>query len=310
MTSHKNSTLIFEINEPSSIRVDKWLTEKIPHLSRHSIQNLIENGHVTINGQILKKKDPIIVGSKIQVILVEERPQEIIPQKVDFDILYQDDHLIVINKPKGIVVHPGAGNHDNTLVNGLVYAIEDFQVDDGDLRPGIVHRLDKDTSGVMLIAKTKEVLFKLSQSFAERRVKKTYLALTIGKPQGLHCNLAIKRHETKRQQMSCNPAGKSAETYFEILEESPPYFLVKASPITGRTHQIRVHLKELKAPIYADEIYGSGKKDFPDEKLMLHAYAIEFNHPISEEKMQFFAPMPEQMQVILEKKLKKRFKNI
>lgn len=290
-----------------SIRLDKWLSEQLPQFSRQTIQTLIETGAVQLNGKSLKKKDLVKDRDEVTVSLPKTKPTHIEPQQVDFSVIYEDGHIIVINKPSGLVVHPGAGNHDQTLVNGLVYLFDDLQTEEGDIRPGIVHRLDKDTSGVMIIAKSKEAHFKLGESFANRQVKKTYLALTIGKPTSLSCNQAIRRHQFKRQEMACDPLGKPAHTDFEILDFCENISLVKAKPITGRTHQIRVHLKYLKSPIFADPIYGCHKKEEEETRLMLHAYEISFNHPISQESLTFKAPVPQDMSELIRKKLKKDF---
>ena len=289
------------------LRADKWLKMQLPQFSRETIQEFIENGHVLLNSKPLKKKDLLKNSDQVTLSIPQILPMELKPQPIDFSILYEDDSILVINKPKGLVVHPGAGNPENTLVNGLLYHIDDFQVETGDFRPGIVHRLDKDTSGVMIVAKTKEAHFKLAESFAKREVKKIYIALTIGKPIDLVCTLPIKRHAHKRQEMCCDPAGKPAETHFEIIDYSSPYCLVKAKPITGRTHQIRVHLKHLQAPIFSDPIYGYMKKEEEKELLMLHAYEINFEHPITKKQMHFQAPLPESMLSLIQKKLKKDF---
>jgi len=288
-------------------RLDKWLKNQLSHLSRQTIQTLIEDGHILVNGKPLKKKEVVKFNDIIAVSIPKEKPHEIVAQKVDFSILYEDPYLLIINKPKGLVVHPGAGHKDQTLVNGLAYYLDDFEIEEGNLRPGIVHRLDKDTSGVLIVAKTKEVHFKLAELFAQRKVKKTYLAVTIGKPQALSCDLPIKRHPFKRQEMHCDLQGKQASTEFECLAIQSEYCLIKASPITGRTHQIRVHLKHLKAPIFADPIYGYQKKEENGYTLMLHAYEIAFEHPIEETFLTFKAPLPEQMATFIEKKLKKDF---
>lgn len=285
-------------------RIDKWLSSQLPNYSRQTIQDLIDKGSVLMNGKPLKKKDLVIENAKIFLYPPENQPHKIIPQDIPINIIYEDHSILVINKPKGLVVHPGAGNLDQTLVNGLVYHLDDFKPEEGDLRPGIVHRLDKDTSGVMIIAKTKEAHFKLAEQFSSREIKKTYLAITIGKPQGLYCDLPIKRHPTKRQQMTVDAAGKPAVTSFEILHSSTSYALVKAKPITGRTHQIRVHLKHLNAPIFADSTYGRQKKEELGHLQMLHAFQINFVHPITLKELSFNAAPPEDMLDFIYKELK------
>ncbi len=295
------------VENGSDIRLDKWLSETLPQYSRQTAQNLIADGLVKVNGKTLKKKELLKNGDLVAVEIPKSQPTEIIPQPISFETIFEDDSLLVINKPQGLVVHPGAGNLDKTLVNGLVYYCDDFQVEEGDFRPGIVHRLDKDTSGIILVAKTKEAHFKLAEQFATRKIKKTYLAITIGKPKSTLCTLAIKRHPVKRQEMTTDPSGKIAETHFEILLSHDPYYLIKAEPITGRTHQIRVHLKALDAPIFGDSLYGKKKKEEQNVLQMLHAFSITFTHPITKEILTFKASPPLRMLKFITDQLKKDF---
>ena len=293
--------LTFAIPEDAlEIRIDKWLASQIDHLSRESIQQLIENKKVLLNGVPIKKKDLTQKNGIIELFISQEPlKNDLEPIEMPIDILFEDDVIMVINKPANLVVHPGAGNTDYTLVHGLLNHLKDYPIEDNDLRPGIVHRLDKDTSGIMIIAKTKEAHFKLAEQFANRQVKKTYLAITFGKPQGLHCDMPIKRDSYNRQSMCCDLTGKPAETHFTILAQKDPYYLVVAKPITGRTHQIRVHLKYLKAPIFADPVYGYKKKIESHQRQMLHAFQIAFFHPITKAPLSFQAIPPKDFKDLL-----------
>lgn len=293
MTCAKNLITLQVPSDTPAVRIDKWLSLNLKGYSRESIQQLLSDGLITIQGQIVKKKDPVIPLSVITLRPQPKPPIDLTPQPVAFKTLYEDPAIVVIDKPPGLVVHPGAGHAEKTLVHGLLHHFKDLEVETDDSRPGIVHRLDKDTSGVMVVAKTREAHFKLAAQFAARSVKKSYLAITTGKPLALSCDLPIRRDKKNRQAMSCDLEGKPACTHFKILAASDPYYLVQAHPITGRTHQIRVHLKQLKAPIFADQVYGGMKKVEQNSRQMLHAYSLFFYHPITQAPMTFKADPPE-----------------
>jgi 23S rRNA pseudouridine1911/1915/1917 synthase len=303
MTEETHLTL-FIPEDALAIRIDKWLSTQIDSLSRESIQDLIENKKILLNGLPVKKKDLTQKNGKVDIFFASlQKPIDLQPIEMPLEILFEDDAILVINKPANLVVHPGAGNTDYTLVHGVLNHLKDYPIESSDQRPGIVHRLDKDTSGVMVIAKTKEAHFKLAEQFANREVKKSYLAITLGKPTAFHCDLPIKRDSTNRQSMCCDLTGKKAETAFSILANKDPYYLVLAKPITGRTHQIRVHLKHLKAPIFGDTVYGNKKKVESGMRQMLHAFQITFFHPLTKELLTFQATPPSDFKEILLKEL-------
>jgi len=290
------------IDELSTIRLDKWLSLKFKEHSRTYFQTLIEENRILLNGLPITKKDKLKLGDELNIEFKEPEKTNLTPKEIPLEILYEDDSIIIINKPQGLVVHPGAGHLNDTLVHGLLFHCPDLQTDEGNIRPGIVHRLDKETSGVMVIAKNLEAHFHLGKQFENRLIKKTYLAVTIGKPSALELNAPIKRHEKNRQQMAIHPDGKPAYTQFEILAQNGSFHLIKAFPKTGRTHQIRVHLKALNAPIFGDSVYGLKKKEELSYQQMLHASEIEFTHPVTHEPMHFQALPPALMLELIQKK--------
>jgi 23S rRNA pseudouridine1911/1915/1917 synthase len=277
-------------------RIDRVLSKKYPAFSRTYFQYLIEQKAVLVNQQPVKKRHSLKIGDTISIdfILSEESP--LIAQQMPLDILFEDDHIIVINKPAGMVVHPAPGHFDMTFVNGLLFHCKNLQCD-GTLRPGIVHRLDKETSGVLIAAKTREAQSYLVEQFSSRQARKHYLAICFGRPKALVCDGAIGRHPTKRQEMAIVEGGKEAYTEFKIEVEEGNFCLVSAYPKTGRTHQIRVHLKALGAPIVGDGLYSNQKGIA--SRHMLHANALSICHPITKERMLFKAPLAKDMNDLL-----------
>ena len=299
----------FTVNQ-SHLRLDHYLAQQLPDYSRSKIQNFIKQGQVTINGET-GKPSQILKGDETVECHFEHDTvdKSIIPEQMSLDISYEDDHLVVINKPAGLVVHPGSGNHTGTLLNGLVYHFQQLSREDS-LRPGIVHRLDKDTSGVILVAKNNASHDQLAQQFNERRVKKEYMALVWGEleVQGI-IEGEIGRHPRNRKIFTVVPSGgRNSFTRFERLEYFAPLSLVNLHPETGRTHQLRVHMKSINHPIFGDEAYGGGAqyaksfhvkytklinqliKTIP--RVSLHARRLEINHPVTGEKMSFTSPIP------------------
>lgn len=280
----------FVVEDPK--RVDKLLKEHYPEHSRSYFQYLIEQGSVLCNGKGLKKREIPKAGDEISVAFLSPPEIELKAQDIPLEILYEDDDIICINKPAGMVVHPAPGHFENTLVNALLYHCRTLPLQD--LRPGIVHRLDRETSGVIVAAKTLAAHQKLIEGFAQRKMAKEYLAITVGNPGNQSVDAPIGRHPIKRKEMTIIDKGRSALTHFETVEKWGEFSLVKAKPVTGRTHQIRVHLKHIKTPVLGDRVYGSEKlsNKLGVDRHLLHAHQITFTHPLSGEELKITASLP------------------
>lgn len=303
--SQLTETFSLSPSETSPLRLDQLLAERFSHYSRTYFQFLIEEGFVQVNGKVAKKGLKPLLGDTITITFTPAEESKVVPENIPLDILYEDDFLIALNKPRGLVVHPGAGNHSGTLANALLFHTKTLP-DVGDtLRPGIVHRLDKETSGIILCAKTKEAHAKLVNLFKDRKVEKKYLAVTESVPKEGLLSAPIGRHKIKRKEMCVQEeGGKEAITKFTLLVKDERGALVLAEPKTGRTHQIRVHLKHLKAPIVGDLIYGR-KSSSP---MLLHALHLTFLHPFTKAPLSLYSPPPKEFTPwlnCLEKKLEK-----
>ena len=297
----------FEV-ENENKRIDAYLSEKLEDTSRVAIQRLITNGKVLVNGKTIKASYKVQTGDKIEV--EEEVPVEISlkAQDIPLDIIYEDKDIIVVNKPKGMVVHPANGNPDGTLVNAIMAICKDsLSGIGGEIRPGIVHRLDKDTSGIIIVAKNDKAHINLSEQIKDHKVKKTYIALVRGivKENEATINMPIGRSEKDRKKMAVTRKGKEAITHFKVLERYDNYTLLQVNIETGRTHQIRVHLSQIGYPIVGDEVYSNGKNEWDVKGQCLHAKSLEFTHPITGETMYLEAELPEYFENIL-KDLEKR----
>lgn len=280
-------------------RLDQYLKEKLSSLTRSRIQKLIESGFVTINGQKVKPATKIKAGMKITIFIPPEEELDLTPEEVPFEILYEDEDIAVIFKPAGVVVHPAPGHKTGTLVHGLLARLKNLSGIGGKLRPGIVHRLDKDTSGLMLVAKNDFAHQALVSAFQRREIKKEYLALLYGilRPLQGRIEKPIGRHPVHRQKMAILSGGKEAVTEYEVIKYFKKATLVLAKPITGRTHQLRVHFSHLGHPILGDPTYGGLKTDLPrPERLMLHARKITFIHPRSQIPLTFEKEPPSDFQ--------------
>jgi 23S rRNA pseudouridine1911/1915/1917 synthase len=287
-----------------SARLDKALPMLLPSLSRSAAQRLIEAGGVRVNGAPRDAADVVAPGDVLDVDVPE--PTSAVPQAeaLPITVLYEDDDVIAIDKPAGLVVHPGAGNAGGTLVNALLHHAPDIAEVGDEGRPGIVHRLDKETSGVMLAAKTPHAHRALQEQFRLRQIRKTYLALCIGdvQPGRGVIDKPIARDPSHRQRMAIVPGGREAVTEFVVTErlriEGRPYSLVRAHPRTGRTHQIRVHLSSIGFPIVGDLLYGAGRDPLSKRiapRHLLHASEIRFHLPSDGREMALYAPLPEDM---------------
>jgi len=303
-------------------RLDKYLHGRFSNLTRRFIQDVIRQGEVRVNGKIAKQSLKLSPGDEITLRLPEPPSKEILPEDIPLDIIYEDDDVIVLNKQSDILVHPARGNTHGTLVNALAFYSDSLSTGLGEFRPGIVHRLDRNTTGVMVVTKNDGAQWRIAKQFEQRQVKKTYLAVVHGTPElnadRIKAPLGV--HPTTREKYAIRPdKGKEAITFYEVLESFRGYSLLKMEPKTGRTHQIRVHLSYIKHPIVADDMYG-GKLVYPwqiadaepavQEPLMsrvaLHAFSLEFKHPTTDKTVQFEAPPPQDMQQLLDALRKSR----
>jgi 23S rRNA pseudouridine1911/1915/1917 synthase len=268
------------------MRLDQFLSHYLPSVSRNLIISSIRKGLILVDN-VQKKSSYRLKEYEMLQGSVESKPEiEVLPEKIDFPVLFEDDSLLLLSKPPGLVVHPGSGNHHGTLVNGLVHHCESIAEAGDIMRPGIVHRLDKDTSGIMLIAKTDSVHRLLVDSFKNHRLQKEYLALLHGllKEKTGRIVAAIGRHPVQRQKMAVRQTGgKHAASRWEVLQEFDNRFsLVKVAIETGRTHQIRLHMAHLGCPVVGDKVYGPGKDNDQFPRQLLHASRLVFNHPVTD----------------------------
>ncbi len=284
----------FKVEEQKSIRIDKYLTKQLEDFSRSKVQQLISEGLVFVNDERIKANYKVENGDVITVTIPEPEEIDIKSENIPLDILYEDEDIVVINKPQGMVVHPGAGNPDGTLVNALLYHIDDLSGINGEIRPGIVHRLDKDTSGVLVVAKNDTAHVHLSEQLQNRTVKRTYWAIVHGQIPHEHGTIdaPIGRDPHDRQKFTVIKDGKEAITHFKVLEHFNHYTWVEVSLETGRTHQIRVHFNYINHPVAGDATYGP-RKTLKGKGQFLHARALEFIHPRTKETMHFEAELPE-----------------
>jgi 23S rRNA pseudouridine1911/1915/1917 synthase len=291
------------------IRVDKLLADQLPELSRSAAQKLIDSGQATVNGETVRSSHKVSAGDLVVALLPAEESTELLPQAIPLEIVYEDQALLVVNKPAGMVVHPAPGASDGTLVNALLAHCPDL-ADSGDQRPGIVHRLDRDTSGLILVAKSEKVRRALQRQFKEREVRKAYLALLDGhlQPAWGRIEGPIGRHPHHRQRMAVQAGGREAITEYHILEHfahqvgpaAGDYTLVEAQPLTGRTHQLRVHFASIDHPVVADGVYGRRRCRLPLTRHFLHAWRLGFKHPGTGEQMQLEAPLPKDLDSVLD----------
>jgi len=296
MTEPQLEALIVS-NEEAGQRLDTFLASRFPAFSRTYFQDLIEHELVLVNDRPQKKRYLVAPGDELDIEFAASQEPSLTAENIPLDILYEDEYLLAVHKPAGLVVHPGAGNWSGTFVNGLLYYCQHLQEQPG-LRPGIVHRLDKDTSGVLLAAKTLEIQQQLVAAFASRKIKKTYLAVCIGHPHNCVCSGAIGRHPIHRQRMAIlEHGGKAALTQVRVLEIRPPWATVILFPETGRTHQLRVHLQALGCPILGDPVYGTLKynEQYQIQRQLLHAYRLDFKHPATGHQLILSAPLPQDM---------------
>ncbi|MBW4671147.1 MAG: RluA family pseudouridine synthase [Cyanomargarita calcarea GSE-NOS-MK-12-04C] len=293
--------------EETADRLDRYLSEELSDLSRSRIQNLIEAGNVQLNGKVCtSKKIAVKAGDRISLEVPEAEPLQLIAEDIPLDVLYEDDQLIIINKPAGLVVHPAPGHPDGTLVNALLAHCPDLQGIGGVQRPGIVHRLDKDTTGAIAIAKT-DIAFKhLQAQLQAKTARREYLGVVYGAPktESGTIDLPIGRHQHDRKKMfivSVEQGGRNAVTHWQIKERLDNYTLILFQLETGRTHQIRVHAAKIGHPIVGDPVYGSGRSvgvNLPGQAL--HAWRLRLQHPVSGDEIQVTAPIPQSFTTLLD----------
>ena len=291
------------IVEQDNMRLDVYVAEKRKQLSRTMIQKLIENGNIQVNGETKKLSYKVQVGDQITIDQPKVKETDLKPQKIPIEIVYEDNDIIVVNKPKGLVVHPANGNPDGTLVNAIMAICkESLSGIGGELRPGIVHRLDKDTSGLLIVAKNDRAHINMSNQIKNHEVRKIYIALVRGiiQEDEATIDMPIGRSTKDRKKMAVVKDGKNAVTHFKVIKRYPKYTLLEVKIDTGRTHQIRVHMAEIGHPVIGDMVYSNGKNDFGIEGQMLHAKSLDFKHPITGKQMHLEAELPEYFKNILE----------
>ncbi len=283
----------------NDIRIDKYLAE-VTEYSRSQIEKMLEQHCITINDNFAKRSTKVKIDDVIKFVDEYHFSTEMIPEYIKLNIVYEDDHIMVIDKPSGLVVHPGSGNKSGTLANGLLYYTKELSNENGDIRPGIVHRIDKDTSGLLLIAKTNEAHQILVEEFKEKKVSREYVALLIGefKNKNAIIDAPIGRDEQNRKRMTVTAKNsKNAITHLTVLKRYEGYTFVRLKLETGRTHQIRVHMKYIGYPIYNDPVYT--KKACTEFGQFLHADKIHFLHPITKQEMNFTSPIPKEIEEFL-----------
>ena len=291
-------------SENGNMRLDKALSILDNALSRSIIQKQLENGDVLVNGKREKASYKTKLNDEILMKEIEPKEIELKAQDIPIDIVYEDSDIIVVNKPKGMVVHPANGNPDGTLVNAIMNICKDsLSGIGGEIRPGIVHRIDKDTSGAIIVAKNDKAHINLSEQIKNREITKKYVALVRGviKENFATIDMPIGRSDKDRKKMAVRKDGKKAVTHFDVIERFDGFTYLDIKIDTGRTHQIRVHMAEIGYPIVGDMVYSNGKNPFGVEGQMLHAKSLDFKHPITGEQMHLEAPLPEYFEEVLEK---------
>ena len=290
--------------QDDGMRIDAYLRAHT-EFSRSRVSALMLEGAICVDGEVqVKPSFKVSEGQRIALSVPQTRPVDILPQDIPLDILYQDADVVIVNKPCGMVVHPAAGNEDGTLVNALLYHVHDLSGIGGEMRPGIVHRLDKDTSGLILIAKNDRAHAALSEQFKARTMEKHYRAVAVGNfPEGSGLiDAPIARHPVDRKKMAIVPEGKPSQTEWKVMERLKGATYLDVHLLTGRTHQIRVHMHSIGHPLLGDKIYAPNiRMSVHIPRLMLHAYSLAFTHPTTGERMTLCAPLPEKFEITLDK---------
>ena len=291
------------VDEFDNIRLDSYISSKDKDLSRATIQKLLENNNITVNDEVKKNSYKVRKGDIIKIDIPEPKESGLVAQDIPIEIVYEDSDIIVVNKPKGMVVHPANGNPDGTLVNAIMNICKDsLSGIGGEIRPGIVHRLDKNTSGLLIVAKNDNAHIKMSEQIKNREVKKIYIALVRGviAEDEATINMPIARSKKDRKKMAVDKDGKEAITHFKVLKRYDKYTLLEIKIDTGRTHQITVHMSQIGHPVVGDDVYSNGKNEFGVEGQMLHARSLDFKHPITGKEIHLEADIPEYFKKVIE----------
>ena len=292
------------VAKQENVRLDLYISKQKEGLSRTMVQKLIESGNIKVNGNKQKISYKVQINDCITIDVPKAKEVDLKPQNIPIEIVYEDSDIIVVNKPKGLVVHPANGNPDGTLVNAIMAVCkESLSGIGGELRPGIVHRLDKDTSGLLIVAKNDKAHIEMSRQIKNREVKKVYIALVKGviKENEATIDMPIGRSPKDRKKMAVIKDGKEAVTHFKVIKRYENYTLLEIKIDTGRTHQIRVHMAEIGYPIVGDMVYSNGKNEFGVKGQCLHAKSLDFKHPVTKKQMHLEADLPEYFKNILEK---------
>jgi 23S rRNA pseudouridine1911/1915/1917 synthase len=298
-------TIVLVFQGEGEGRLDKYLVSQMPDFSRSRLQALIKEGQVKVNGKAAAKAGMALSeGDQVELTLPPARPSDLLPEEIPLNILFESENLVVIDKPAGMVVHPAAGHQQGTLVNAVLGHDPGLEGIGGEQRPGLVHRLDKDTSGLILVAKNDHTMRWLQDQFRLRKVRKVYLALTDGVPPTPtgRIEAAIGRNPAQRKQMAVVPdeKGRSASTEYRVLEQFPEHTLFEVHPETGRTHQIRLHLAFLGCPVVADVVYGRRRPSLPLKRHFLHAARLTILLPGEASPRTFESPLPQELQSVLD----------
>ena len=291
------------VDEFDNIRLDSYISTKDKDLSRATIQKLLECNNITVNDEVKKNSYKVRKGDIIKIDIPEPKESGLVAQDIPIEIVYEDSDIIVVNKPKGMVVHPANGNPDGTLVNAIMSICKNsLSGIGGEIRPGIVHRLDKNTSGLLIVAKNDNAHIKMSEQIKNREVKKIYIALVRGviAEDEATINMPIARSKKDRKKMAVDKDGKEAITHFRVLKRYDKYTLLEIKIDTGRTHQIRVHMSQIGHPVVGDDVYSNGKNEFGVEGQMLHARSLDFKHPITGKEIHLEADIPDYFKKVIE----------
>ena len=290
--------------EEKGKRIDAFISNSIKDISRTLVQKLIDDGNILVNGKKQKASYKVDAGDIISIDIPKAKETKLKAQNISVPVIYEDNDIIVVNKPKGMVVHPANGNPDGTLVNAILNMCKNsLSGIGGELRPGIVHRLDKDTSGLIIIAKNDKAHINISQQIKNRLVTKKYIALVRGvlPDNEATIDMPIARSKKDRKKMAVDKDGKEAITHFKVIKRFDNYTLIEVKIDTGRTHQIRVHMAHIGYPVVGDMVYSNGKNEFGIEGQMLHSKSLDFTHPSTGKSIHLEAPLPEYFEEVLSK---------
>ncbi len=293
-----------QIQAQESARLDAFLAEVLPDQTRSYIQSLIQDGHIRINGEIQTKKSTRLKGGEeVEVLIPAARPMDLKPVDLGLEVLFEDMHFVGVHKPAGVLTHPNHEGHDQTLVHGLLHQIGDLAGIHGELRPGIVHRLDRDTSGLLLVAKSDPAQLALQNLFSSRKIAKHYYALCHGKLQEKSGEIEkpLGRDPRRRTLQKISPDGRNALTRYTCIRSWGNFHLMRIQILTGRTHQIRVHMKSVGLPVVGDQEYGGRLIPRWSKRFLLHSFSLRFVHPLTQEKLYIRCPLPQDMRQVIQR---------